>query len=314
MFNKIKKYSLALIMALIPICSQGAIYPAVSTGYSHSLFLKSDKTAWSAGANWAGQLGDGTFSNRNTPFHVLSDVVAISAGNMHSLFVKSDGTVWAVGAGNGGRLGDGSLQTKTTPVQVQISGVKDVSAGFDFSLFLKFDGTVWGCGNGNGGRLGLGENSGSPSVPVKLPIDGVVAIEAGYLQSFFLTQGGDVWATGQNQGALGDGLVTPSLSPKKVATGCKGFAASGEQLGYHTLLLMADGTTQSTGSNSWGQLGDGTTDADAKKLVPTRVVGNQTWVAISAGRDHTCGIDSTGKAWCWGKAADVFECDMVGTI
>jgi alpha-tubulin suppressor-like RCC1 family protein len=258
MFHKIKQYSLASMMAVIPICSHGAIYPAVSAGQFHSLFLKSDKTAWSSGYNGGGQLGDGTFTNRNTPFHVLSDIVAISAGDSHSLFVRSDGTVWAVGSGDHGRLGDGSLQTKTTPVQVQILGVKDVSAGSDFSLFLKIDGTVWGCGNGSSGRLGLGQESPNPPIPVKLPIEDVVAIEAGYTQSFFLRQGGDVWATGINQGALGDGITTTSYSPKKVAESCKGFAVAGGQSGNHSLLLMLDGTTRSTGGNSWGQLGDGT--------------------------------------------------------
>jgi alpha-tubulin suppressor-like RCC1 family protein len=295
-------------IALTSIHLHGAIHPEVSAGPYHSLFLKSDKTAWSTGANWGGQLGDGTFDDRNTPFHVLSDVVAISAGETHSLFVKSDGTVWAAGAGNDGRLGDGSSQDKNTSVQVQISGVKDVAAGNDFSLFLKFDGTVWGCGNTGAGQLGLTQYP-YPTVPVQIPIENVTAIAAGFRHSLFLKQNGEVWATGANGGALGDGTSNISYTPKQVATQCKGFAADGSQTGYHSLFLKSDGTARSTGNNRWGQLGDGTTD---NRYSPVGVLVNGPIRSVAAGADQSfflkddltvwsCGFNARGELGVFGS-------------
>ena len=55
---------------------------AVAGGYAHSLALKTDGTVWAWGANYAGQLGDGSGKRHRRPVQVvgLTDVVAIAAG------------------------------------------------------------------------------------------------------------------------------------------------------------------------------------------------------------------------------------------
>ena len=47
-----------------------------------------------------------------------------------------------------------------------------------------------------------------------------------------------------------------------------------------------------------GQLGDGTTTSS---LNPIRVIGGIIFTQISAGRFHTCGLNATGQAFCWGE-------------
>ena len=73
---------------------------AIAVGTGHLLALKSDGTVWALGGNNAGQLGDGTTTNRTTPVPVstLTGVIAIDVGDAYSLALKSDGTVWAWGA------------------------------------------------------------------------------------------------------------------------------------------------------------------------------------------------------------------------
>lgn len=44
-----------------------------ASGLYHSLFLKNNHTFWASGANNAGQLGDGTIINRNSPVQVLDN-------------------------------------------------------------------------------------------------------------------------------------------------------------------------------------------------------------------------------------------------
>ncbi|MFH1121635.1 MAG: T9SS type A sorting domain-containing protein [Bacteroidota bacterium] len=46
-----------------------------ASGLYHSLFLKNDQTFWASGANNAGQLGDGTIINRNTPVMVIDNCI-----------------------------------------------------------------------------------------------------------------------------------------------------------------------------------------------------------------------------------------------
>ncbi len=51
------------------------------------------------------------------------------------------------------------------------------------------------------------------------------------------------------------------------------------------------------GSNENGRLGDGSTK-DSKK--PVAVAGGGTWLAVSAGSGHTCGLKTDGALLCWG--------------
>ena len=62
--------------------------------------MKSDGTLWAWGSNWAGQLGDGTTTDKTTPVQIISsltDIVSIASGGEHSIALKSDGTVWTWG-------------------------------------------------------------------------------------------------------------------------------------------------------------------------------------------------------------------------
>ncbi len=93
---------------------------AIAAGGGHTVYLKSDGTVWAAGDNWAGQLGDGTKTNRSNPVRVmkrdgrldydpvysgLSEVVGISAGEYHTMYLQSDAPVRGSGSNWSGQLG-----------------------------------------------------------------------------------------------------------------------------------------------------------------------------------------------------------------
>jgi len=90
----------------------------VAAGDMHSLFLTDDGRLWAMGDNDYGQLGDGTYTTRNTPVLVNggTNVIAMAAGSEwiaegtegHSLYVTSDGKLWAMGANYYGQLGIGA--------------------------------------------------------------------------------------------------------------------------------------------------------------------------------------------------------------
>lgn len=88
----------------------------------------------------------------------------------------------------------------------------------------------------------------------------------------------------------------PSLSSGQ-AHGAPFIAASISAAELHTCALTPAGDVQCWGSNSKGQLGDGT--AGGISETPVRVDVSR-FAQVSVGGFHTCGLDASGAAYCWG--------------
>ena len=78
-------------------------------------------TAYSWGANFDGQFGDGTTTNRTSPVPVHlpagATVKAIAANGYDSIALISDGRVLGWGNNFQGQLGNGTTTSSTTPVR-----------------------------------------------------------------------------------------------------------------------------------------------------------------------------------------------------
>jgi alpha-tubulin suppressor-like RCC1 family protein len=74
------------------------------------------------GANSSGQLGDGTFTDVNSPVQVagLGDASSVSAGYQHVCATRVNQLPVCWGAGDGGQLGDGGTADRATPVPVSV--------------------------------------------------------------------------------------------------------------------------------------------------------------------------------------------------
>lgn len=66
------------------------------------------------------------------------------------------------------------------------------------------------------------------------------------------------------------------------------------------MALKEDGTVWAWGSNSVGQLGDGTGVFGAISTVPVQVVGLNGITAIAAGDYHSMALKNDGTLWVWG--------------
>ena len=81
-----------------------------------------------------------------------------------------------------------------------------------------------------------------------------------------------------------------------------GFGFVPMALGYrHACALDGTGHAFCWGRNQSGQLGTGTTSGP--ELEPVAVTGGHTFVQLVAGESHTCGLERTGQAYCWGGEA-----------
>ncbi len=68
---------------------------------------------------------------------------------------------------------------------------------------------------------------------------------------------------------------------------------------YHTCALTSSGEIYCWGRNTYGQLGDGTSMDHVEPVLVKNLPGPMD--SISAGADHTCSLDTKGKAYCWGR-------------
>jgi alpha-tubulin suppressor-like RCC1 family protein len=70
----------------------------------------------------------------------------------------------------------------------------------------------------------------------------------------------------------------------------------------HSLVLTTNGRVYAWGSNSVGQLGDGTITS---RTSPRAVAGGFTdWCQVSAGGCHSLGVRTNGTAWAWGQSTN----------
>ena len=154
---------------------------AITTGFNHTVALKSDGTVWAWGENQNGQLGDGTTSNmRSTPQKTqgpLADCVAIAAGSQHTLALKCDGTVWAWGSNNNVVLGFGEtvsdLHVQLEPAIITgLSNIISIASNQNHSVALDSNGALWAWGANYYGQLGNGDTD-RQSTPVQVidPLD-----------------------------------------------------------------------------------------------------------------------------------------------
>lgn len=227
---------------------------------------------------------------------------ALSAGTSHSLALASDGGVWAFGADEFGQLGNGISGAALTPVPV-LSGAIAIAAGDRHSLAVQADGTVWAWGDGTSGKLGNGGYGGSHTSPIQIAVTGATAVAAGAGHSLVLKSDGTVWAFGNNtSGQLGNGTTTTTHTAVPV-TGITGIVAIavGANSSY---ALQKDGAEGGIlwawGANSYGELGDGSTQM---RTTPVRVTGVPGVTAIAAGMLSSFGIaiGADGQAYGWGR-------------
>ena len=332
---------LAAVVAPSSPARASATTPQISAANGEfSCALLADGTVRCWGRNGAGNLGDGTTTDRLNPVEVLASgsaqgsnllggVTQISAGGFHACAMLGDETVrcWGFNATvNEGALGDGTATNRTNPVQVLASGstqgtdvlggVVQISAGTRHTCALLNDQSLRCWGRNSEGQLGDGTTTNRRN-PVQV-LTGVQQVSSGVEHTCALLTGGSVRCWGRNgDGRLGDGTTTDRQSPVEVLA--SGSTQGTDVLGgvtrisagsSHTCALLSDQTVRCWGANGFfgdeGALGDGTATSRSN---PVKVLMSGTdqnanvlsgVTQVSAGGYHSCALLSGGESWCWG--------------
>jgi alpha-tubulin suppressor-like RCC1 family protein len=281
---------------------------ALATGDYHSCALLDSGGVMCWGANYMGQLGDGTTTESHAPVEatgLASVAVAITAGTEHICVRTSSGGVKCWGSSWYGTLGNGTSGPgiySSTAVDVTglTSGVVYLSSGIDHTCAVRSTGGAMCWGRNNYGQLGDGTTT-DRTAPVAVSglSSGVAAIAGGLGHTCVLTDAGGLKCWGGNDyGKLGDGTTTDRLTPVDVSGMTTGVLAVSVG-GMHTCAMVSTGGLKCWGNNTYGQLGDGTT---VNRYTPVDVSGLASGVvSVSAGMWHTCVVTDTGGIKCWGN-------------
>jgi alpha-tubulin suppressor-like RCC1 family protein len=253
------------------------------------------------GNNPAGQLGDGTTTNRSSPTAVSGGGTyrTVAVGLNHSCAITVAGPLQCWGTNSSGQLGDGTTTNQSAPIGLTTpQPLTSVTVGFSHTCGLTSDGSAYCWGLNTSGQLGDGTTT-TRAAPT-LVSGGLTfqSLSATNNQTCGVTNAGALYCWGMNSsGQIGDGTTTNRSIPTLVSSGPFVSVAPGSN---HTCARSTVGVVSCWGFNSSGQLGDGTV---ANKLTSTPVVGGLSFTSITAGSNHSCGLTSSGAAYCWGLSS-----------
>jgi RNA polymerase sigma factor (sigma-70 family) len=223
-------------------------------------------------------------------------------GYKHGIIQSSEGSLWAWGDE---RLGwpvlglPGTNYTATLRRIGHETNWVSLAVGGSHSLAIKSDGTLWAWGGNVNYQLGDGSRTTRPTPIHSIPGNDWKQAAAGGASSYALKKDGTLWAWGNNwAGNLGIGTVKETTNAVQVGVGTNWVKIWAQ--GIQTVGLQSDGSLW-----FWGTF-TGSTDDDAKLLVPTRISPDTNWVDVSFAYFTVFAIKSDGTLWSWGREANVY--------
>jgi alpha-tubulin suppressor-like RCC1 family protein len=129
----------------------------------HSCVRKADASVWCWGWNAAGQIGDGSTTDRLVPTKsLMTNATSTQLGDYHTCARTKANRAKCWGGNGYGQLGNGSTVARPTPVAVVgLTGVKAVIAGREHTCAVLADTTMRCWGYNEDGQLGNGTTASS---------------------------------------------------------------------------------------------------------------------------------------------------------
>lgn len=223
----------------------------------------------------------------------------------HTCGVTTTGLGFCWGSGTKGELGHGRNDTTPVPVPV-LSGTKWalLAPGGQQTCGLDSAGAAYCWGNNQ--LLGGGGTDTTTRFVPRLVTGGLTfrGLSSNDFATCGVTLGNAGYCWGENfNGHLGttdgsDWLTQPR--PIQGAMALQSLALSGGSSLVCGLTTAGAAWCWGTYGNEQGQLGTGTWETNGPHYVPEQVSGGLTFVTLSVGAAHVCGLTAAGAAYCWG--------------
>ena len=272
------------------------------------------------GDNVHGQLGatgSSQYAASEVPWVVQGLDIGIDAvfgGSFAHCALKKDGHVVCWGDSVYERAAPGTAMKAATTYAPReapaLSQVATVAIGAYFQCALTLAKSAKCYGLNSAGQLGDRSRNDSDT-PVDVsgmggPVRAISAAQSGYFACAIASNGGGdggaVKCWGANgHGQLGNGSTDDATEAESVI----GLGLSFEDGNVTAIATGSDhacavvaGSVLCWGSNTTGQLGDGTTE---ERTRPTLVSGLPRMLTLTAGTGHTCALSEAGAVYCWGN-------------
>lgn len=290
-------------------------FEELSGFYDHICGSRADGAVSCLGQNYEGQLGRESGTDRRTPVAVpmrepIARVVASSnvvcartvAGRLFcwGYDVTRDARR-SMGPTPGAELGGPPggvrpppfFESPVPPASVGI--VRDVIVGESFVCAVDANGGLGCLGDNTHGQLGDPNPGPQPLVAVR----GVTAVRSasgwGHRACAVHGAAGDVscWGAGANADGSDSGVPVRRAELRGAVEVAVGAG--------HVCAVVSDGGVRCWGDRSAGQLGDGSSGADAGISATSVSVQSLPRAAhVVAGGHHSCAITHDSEVWCWG--------------
>jgi alpha-tubulin suppressor-like RCC1 family protein len=246
-----------------------------------------------------------------------ASIMSLGVGYGHGCVLATDGSATCFGTNAHAELGNATTQPQagalgaTTVIGGHV--FSQVSVGAFHTCGLE-SGAVWCWGTNYTNSMGAGGTT-AISTPRKLTLDfSVSRIEAGSADTCVLDGTSDAWCLGTNlTGQLGRGSGTATLaSPTATKLAVFSSYTSVAVPRLNSTATHACGIASSGAAYCWGvadsaQTGQAPTEtciAGSGPLgcspTPAAINSSLTFKQLALGRDHTCGVTTQGKVYCWG--------------
>jgi len=302
----------------VSVCGAVKTFCHIDGCATFSFGLSNRGGIWGWGLNSSGQLGRNSLTNFSTPVSICGAAKTfcyVSAGNTMGAAIDLRGRVWGWGAGTNGQLGRNSTTAFSTPVSVcgAVKTFCKIATGGISNSAIDKNGRVWSWGAGTLGVLGRNSVT-AFSTPVSVcgAAKTFCEIALGYGTVNVIDKNGQVWGWGDGTyGQIGRNTDSNFSTPVSICgakkTFCKiaagfgpQFLTSGIYQGF-TYAIDYQGLLWGWGYGKY--LGIGKIN---KVCTPTLIYNNQVrfWDKFNAGVTYGCGINTSGRLWCWGNGAN----------
>jgi len=311
---------------------------SIDAGWVHSGALTSKGRLLMWGYNVDGQLGDGTFLNRDVPIDISmyfnlepnEKIIEISLGRFHSLALTSLGRLFSWGDNLWGQIGvdEEIVFSSENPLDITSAfrlnpneTIVLIEAGDNHNGVITSNGRIFTWGQNVWGQLGFDDDvlfySSEPlDITESLNLSSneiIIDLTFGFVHSMALTSEGRVLAWGSHgAGQLGLGAISDEIfythEPIEISL-FFGLSSAESVIAIeagrsHNLALTSGGRLLSWGYNEYGQVGDRSTE---NRFSPRNITSQINFrqveriLVLNLGENVSSVITSEGRLLVWGQ-------------